>query len=77
MAITPKRLSVNLPDDLGDKLDFVCRAYNMTRTELIHKFILTQFDIVNEDSAVHQTLNKIEELTKQLEALSTQYQPSK
>lgn len=74
---TPKRLSINLPDELGYKLDMVCKAHNLNRTELIHQFINTQYELISENSQVRQTLSKIEELSKELEELSIQFKPTK
>lgn len=71
-----KRLSVNLSDEQCTQLDYVCKARHITRTELIHKFIATQYELVQEDSQVHQTISKIEELTKELEELSKNYKPT-
>lgn len=65
------RLSVNLPDDLPEKLDFVCRVRNMTRTELIQQFIINQYEICNENSEVGKALRDMEALTKKLEDITS------
>lgn len=74
---SPRRLSVNLTDDLDYKLEFICKARGMNRTELIHKFIEVQYSVLEENSELHKTITDMEQLTQRMQELMSKLEDPK
>lgn len=67
------RVTVIFNDDYLRKLNSICTARNISRSDLFRKFVDTQYKLLEEEPKMNEMIKELESMTAQINELSQKF----